>query len=282
MGPHDGRCAHLFYGAGLAASNAQHRRGGSPGRRRVRYLDARDGRGEQPGRAQAGAPGVVDYRPAAWLSDLLQHRRRHLFYSAKFRGRHDWRGRSTDVFGQAQPAERPAFCGCRRRRASTGRISRTASSLNVERFYKQRRSTRIVLFNFWEYVAFVANSLVFLLIGLQVNMPDLLADWRAVWWAILGVLLARVLVVYGFTWLANRVTHHVPLLWQHALAWGGMRGALSLALALTLPLEFGAERERLRVMTLGVVLFTLLAQGATTGPLLRRLHIATRPRPHTE
>jgi len=149
-------------------------------------------------------------------------------------------------------------------------------------FYKQRRSTRIVLFNFCEYVAFVANSLVFLLIGLQVNVPNLLADWRAVWWAILGVLLARVLVVYGFTWLANRVTHHVPLPWQHVLASGGMRGALSLALALTLPLEFGAERERLRVMTLGVVLFTLLAQGATTGPLLRRLHIATRPRPHTE
>jgi CPA1 family monovalent cation:H+ antiporter len=84
------------------------------------------------------------------------------------------------------------------------------------------------------------------------------------------------------TWLANRVTHHVPLQWQHVLAWGGMRGALSLALALTVPLEFGAERERLRVMTLGVVLFTLLAQGATTGPLLRKLHIASRPRAHTD
>ena len=44
------------------------------------------------------------------------------------------------------------------------------------------------------------------------------------------VLLARVLVVYGFTWLSNRITHHVPLQWQHVLAWGGMRGALSLAL----------------------------------------------------
>ena len=137
-------------------------------------------------------------------------------------------------------------------------------------------TTRIVLFNFWEYVAFLANSLIFLLIGLQVNLPDLLAAWPAVLAAIGGVLVARAVVVYGFGWLANRFTQPVPLSWQHILTWGGLRGALSLALVLSLPLTFGPERDLLRLMTFGVVLFTLLVQGLTMGPLLRRLRIAVR------
>ena len=65
-------------------------------------------------------------------------------------------------------------------------------------------TTRIVLFNFWEYVAFLANSLVFLLIGLQVNIPSLVANWQPVLWAILAVLAARVIVTYGLGWLATR------------------------------------------------------------------------------
>ena len=52
-------------------------------------------------------------------------------------------------------------------------------------------TTRIVLFNFWEYVAFLANSMVFLMIGLQMNIPALLANWQPILWAILAVLLAR-------------------------------------------------------------------------------------------
>jgi NhaP-type Na+/H+ or K+/H+ antiporter len=56
------------------------------------------------------------------------------------------------------------------------------------------------------------------------------------------------------------------------LFWGGLRGAISLALALSLPAAF-PDRELLRVMTLGVVVFLLLAQGATMGLLIRRLRL---------
>ena len=137
-------------------------------------------------------------------------------------------------------------------------------------------TTRIVVFNFWETVAFLANSLLFLIIGLQVNVPALAADWRPVLAAIGAVLLARVVVVYGFTWITNHWAERIPLGWQHVLAWGGLRGAVSLALVLSLPAALGSDRELLRVMAFGVVLFTLLVQATTMRPLVRRLGIATR------
>lgn len=137
-------------------------------------------------------------------------------------------------------------------------------------------TTRIVLFNFWEYVAFLANSLVFLLIGLEVNVSALLAAWQPVVWAILSVLIARALVVYGLGWLVNRWAEPVPMPWQHVLSWGGLRGAISLALALSLPAALGPERELWRIMAFGVVLFTLLVQGTTMRFVIRRLRLVQR------
>lgn len=137
-------------------------------------------------------------------------------------------------------------------------------------------TTRIVLFNFWEYVAFLANSLVFLLIGLHVNLPALAAAWQPVLWAIAAVLVARVIVVYGLSWLMKRWTEPISLRWQHVLTWGGLRGAISLALVLSLPAALGADRDLLRVMAFGVVLFTLLGQATTMRPLIRWLKIITR------
>src|SRR5512143_945772 len=102
-------------------------------------------------------------------------------------------------------------------------------------------TTRIVLFNFWEYVAFLANSLVFLLIGLKVNIPALASAWQPLLWAILAVMLARAIVVYGLSWISNRLAETISLRWQHVLNWGGLRGAVCLALALSLPPSFGGE-----------------------------------------
>jgi CPA1 family monovalent cation:H+ antiporter len=134
-------------------------------------------------------------------------------------------------------------------------------------------TTRIVLFNFWEVLAFVANSLVFLLIGLDVNLREIGANILPIGVALFAVLLSRALVVYGLTFLTNlRTANKVPLGFRHVLFWGGLRGAISLALALSLPAAL-AERNLLLVMTFGVVLFTLLAQGTTMQLLMRRLGI---------
>jgi len=143
-------------------------------------------------------------------------------------------------------------------------------------------TTRIVLFNFWENMAFLANSLIFLLIGLQVSIPALLAAWQPVLWAILAVLVARLVVVYGLSWVVKRVAEPIPFKWQHVLNWGGLRGAICLALALSLPATLGSERDLLRVMAFGVVLFTLLVQSTTMRTLTRWLHIITRSEAQVE
>ncbi len=128
-------------------------------------------------------------------------------------------------------------------------------------------STRILVFNFWEYAAFLANSVVFLLIGFQIDIAILIQNWQVISWAILAVLVARAVSVYGLSWIGPGA----PLRYKHVLYWGGLRGAISLALALSLPLTLGQEREEIKAMAFGVVLFTLLVQGLTMKPLINKM-----------
>jgi CPA1 family monovalent cation:H+ antiporter len=132
-------------------------------------------------------------------------------------------------------------------------------------------TTRTVLLSFWEYVTFLANSAVFLLIGLAVDIPTLRADLTSIGWAVAAILLGRALLVYGLSRPFDRYFGHLPIAWRHVLFWGGLRGAIALALALSLPAELGPWRETLRAMAFGVVLFTLLVQGTTMRFLMARL-----------
>ncbi|MDI6695334.1 MAG: Na+/H+ antiporter [Anaerolineales bacterium] len=143
-------------------------------------------------------------------------------------------------------------------------------------------TTRIVLFNFWEYFAFLANSLIFLLIGLDVDIAALIEKRQPIFWAIVAVLLARAVVVYGLGWISGRLFSPISTRWKHIQAWGGLRGALSLALALSLPAAIGSDRETLRTLAFGVVLFTLLVQAPTMRPLIRKLGIVVRSQAQIE
>jgi CPA1 family monovalent cation:H+ antiporter len=134
-------------------------------------------------------------------------------------------------------------------------------------------TTRIVVANFWEYVAFISNSFVFLLIGLEMELSQLIAQWQPILLAILAVLLARAVVVYGLT-ITSR---DIPGRWSHVLLWGGLRGAISLALALSLSPALGlSEVTQLRTMAFGVVLFTILVQGFTMQPLVKTMNLVQR------
>lgn len=89
--------------------------------------------------------------------------------------------------------------------------------------------------------------------------------------AIAAVLIARAIVIYGF----SRLLRNIPLEFQNILFWGGLRGAVSLALSLSLTSqELGANLELLQAMTFSVVLFTLLVQGTSMAPLLNKLRLS--------
>lgn len=123
---------------------------------------------------------------------------------------------------------------------------------------------------FWEYLAFVANSLIFLLIGAQEAQQHFKGLWVPVLVAIVLVTLGRAVAIYPLCALFARSHLKVDPRHQHLLFWGGLRGALALALALSLPEDL-PRRDVIVVITFAVVAFSVFAQGLTITPLLRRL-----------
>ena len=121
---------------------------------------------------------------------------------------------------------------------------------------------------FWEYAAFVANSLVFLLIGMHETSQNFSAVWLPSVIAIAFVLLGRAAAVYPICLLFVRSRLRVTVRHQHALLWGGLRGALALALALGLPVELPRRAEIITV-SFAVVAFSVFVQGLTMPLLLR-------------
>ena len=133
--------------------------------------------------------------------------------------------------------------------------------------------TRLVVSEFWEFVSFFINSIVFLLIGDQVQFQGLLDELDKILIAIVIMLVARAVSVFGLGAFSNAVTGpnmELPLKGQIILWWGGLRGSVSVALALSVPTVL-ADRQEIISIVFGVMLFTLLVQGLTTKPLLEYL-----------
>jgi len=133
--------------------------------------------------------------------------------------------------------------------------------------------TRAAMQSFWEYVSFVMNSLVFLLIGLEIDVRKLLQNWSSVVLAIGAVVLGRAVSIYLLVPLSNRFAEKIPVRWQHAAVWGGLRGALALALALSLESTF-PYRAQILNLTFGVVIFSIVVQGLTIKPFLSAIKLA--------
>ena len=133
-------------------------------------------------------------------------------------------------------------------------------------------STRIAVEAFWEYVAFALNSIVFLLIGLEVHLDALFSSWKVILVAYLVVTAGRGLVLVAVSGLLRRTREKLPWPWSVVLIWGGLRGGLSMVLVLGLANEF-PHRELLVTMTFGVVMISILVHGMTVSPLLRWLGI---------
>ena len=128
--------------------------------------------------------------------------------------------------------------------------------------------------SFWEYIAFVANSLIFLLIGGQIAHEHFIGLLIPILCAFIISTTSRAIPVYLLSCLFRKSSLAIDIKHQHVLVWGGLRGALSLALALGLPVEMEG-RNLIVAVTFGTVALSILSQGITMPILLRRLGLIT-------
>jgi CPA1 family monovalent cation:H+ antiporter len=128
---------------------------------------------------------------------------------------------------------------------------------------------------FFESIGFLINSLLFVLIGLELREVPANIMWMTVFVAIAAMLIARAAVSYSFYWLLNQVGTKRPKRWNHILFWGGLRGSIPIALLLNLPNEglLVTWRPVLLLAGFGCVFFSLVVQGITMKPLMLKLGI---------
>lgn len=158
------------------------------------------------------------------------------------------------------------------------------------------RRTRYAVDDIWEFTGYLANSILFLLLGHEIGAASLVRDIPDIGWAVAGVLIGRALMIYLLLpvhgWIAGRLHQKraaeqeaglrwprhphrflrltpVPGLWRPLILLSGLRGALSIALALSLPNSI-PQRSLIQLTVYGVVLVTLLGQGVGLRVLLPR------------
>lgn len=131
----------------------------------------------------------------------------------------------------------------------------------------------------WEFAAFLLTAGVFLLVGVSIAADALVLAAGPIVWGMVAILVARAVVVYGLIGAGSALLGRrgapsgggaaLPRAWLHVLFWAGLRGAVSVALALSLPHDL-PNRDLLQGVTFGIVLFTLIVQGSSTGWIVRR------------
>lgn len=160
--------------------------------------------------------------------------------------------------------------------AVSGIIATTAAAMVIGNYgrYKISHGVREFMEHFWEYTAFISNSLIFLLIGLSVRYASFGEYIVPIAVALIIVLIARFLSIYSIVPFINNLTNEekIPRSWQFILSWGGLRGALPLAIVLLLPHDF-EHRDFILVLTLSTIFFTLLIKAASIKSFLTYLKL---------
>jgi len=124
--------------------------------------------------------------------------------------------------------------------------------------------------HFWDFAAFVVNAVIFIVLGISAAYQDFAKSLIPILIAITAVLVGRAVAVYPCSAVFGWSHLKVDRKHQHILFWGGLRGALALALALGVPYTFPFRQEILTV-TFGVVAFSVFVQGLTITPFMRLL-----------
>lgn len=134
-------------------------------------------------------------------------------------------------------------------------------------------SNRITLLSFWEYASFTANTFIFLLIGVEIDLATLWKTLPAILFAVLAYQVGRVLTIYPLLAGVRWFDRPIPLRWQHLLFLGNIKGSLSMALALSLPATLPG-REVLIAIVFGSVLVSLVGQGLSLPWMVKRLNLS--------
>jgi len=134
---------------------------------------------------------------------------------------------------------------------------------------ERRASAHRVVAIFWDRFAFIANVALWIIVGLQIDLALVVREAAPVVAAIAATYLARAIAVFLLLRLLPK-RQRIPRSWRVVLVWGGLRGAIAMALALSLPAHV-AHRDLLVAATAGVVLVTIVLGGTTMQPLLVRL-----------
>jgi CPA1 family monovalent cation:H+ antiporter len=157
-----------------------------------------------------------------------------------------------------------------------GNYGRSKLSAGVEHFMER----------FWGYFAFVANSLVFitmglLFAGLPINFGFFMLP---ILFAVIVVMVARALSVYPVAaWLNfTKKEKEIPLSWQHLMSWGSLRGALAVIMVMLIPdtltlpdwkFDF-TIKEFITALTIGCIYFTLFVKALTIGKIIKRYELS--------
>lgn len=139
---------------------------------------------------------------------------------------------------------------------------------NVGAPYGMTASNRIAVESFWEYAVFVANGFLFILIGKEIELTRMLGHIGPIVVAWIAITVSRLLVIKLVELLLAKTEERIPERWWSVLVWGGIRGSVSMVLALSIPESF-VHRDLLVDLTFGVVLLSILVQGLSIVPVLK-------------
>ncbi|MBD3203568.1 Na+/H+ antiporter [Candidatus Woesearchaeota archaeon] len=152
-------------------------------------------------------------------------------------------------------------------------------------------SSKISIASFWEFIGSILNSIVFLLIGIEISIDNLITHINPIVLAFVSIIAARAVSIYVLSFLINKIDdsklitgidEFIPLKWQHVIIWGGLHGGLSMVLALSLEQSI-PNRDLLLSSVFGVVFISLVLQGTTMAKLLNFLNLSkTKTDPEIE
>jgi len=156
---------------------------------------------------------------------------------------------------------------------------------NVGAKHGMSPTTREAVFSFWEFAAFMANSFVFILIGLEIRLSELWADAGLIVAFFVIMILVRSVTVFGVHNLVRREDLRLKKPWLPVITWSGLRGSLSMVMAMMLVAgdsEGETTRKLILNLVFGVVLLSILLQGTTIEWLMKRVGLIVETREEIE